>query len=545
MEDILMVQQPESFKINLFPHQLASIYSMEQLETQVRQTVKDTPSQTVSYTTQIGVLADIPGYGKTASIIGLLVRDNMEWDNQLPYIRTTIVSQANGRRTTTTINKYDKLNCNLVLVSPNILHQWVAELNKTQLRYLAISKKAQLVDLDPSKYDVIVVIPSVYNLTVLNSQNLAWKRFIFDEPSNMRVLHMASIQAGFVWFITATPHNITGKHNNCKSTFMSEIGFFEWCESVIVQNKPEFIEQSFKMPTTTYINHKCYLPVYNSIFGMVNPSILNLIETGNIEGAIISLGGKKTDNLIELVKMKKQDELAILTSEICIANIRQNRDRITELQDRVIIVEKELDEISTRFAGRLKEQCNICWEPLKFPTMESNCQNIFCGECILTWMKTNSTCPLCRANITSSDLTCISPLSYYESIRIPIEKLLTKNQTILQIISNKPEGKFILFSDNDFTFGPLADLLKQNNITHTQLKGLPTTIVKNINKFKQGTVSVLFLNSNYNGAGINIQEATDVILYHDMEITTTAQVIGRANRIGRLIPLTVHRLLIA
>ena len=53
---------------------------------------------------------------------------------------------------------------------------------------------------------------------------------------------------------------------------------------------------------------------------------------------------------------------------------------------------------------------------------------------------------------------------------------------------------------------------------------------------------MIFLNSNCNGAGINLQEATDIILYHKMTETTQNQIIGRANRIGRLECLNVHHL---
>ena len=41
----------------------------------------------------------------------------------------------------------------------------------------------------------------------------------------------------------------------------------------------------------------------------LNPQIKTMIEAGNIEGAINKLGGKKTDNLIELIKLKKNEEL--------------------------------------------------------------------------------------------------------------------------------------------------------------------------------------------------------------------------------------------
>jgi len=39
-----------------------------------------------------------------------------------------------------------------------------------------------------------------------------------------------------------------------------------------------------------------------------------------------------------------------------------------------------------------------------------------------------------------------------------------------------------------------------------------------------------------------LQEATDIILYHEMSKNTQNQIIGRANRIGRLVSLNVHHL---
>ena len=54
--------------------------------------------------------------------------------------------------------------------------------------------------------------------------------------------------------------------------------------------------------------------------------------------------------------------------------------------------------------------------------------------------------------------------------------------------------------------------------------------------------TINFLNSRNNGAGINLQECTDIILYHRMEDSTTTQILGRANRIGRTEELNVHHL---
>ena len=85
--------------------------------------------------------------------------------------------------------------------------------------------------------------------------------------------------------------------------------------------------------------------------------------------------------------------------------------------------------------------------------------------------------------------------------------------------------------------------LKENNILFVEIKGSVKTIQKNLEYFKSGKIKVLFLNSNTSAAGINLQETTDIILYHKMALNNENQIIGRANRIGRNIDLNVHHLI--
>ena len=76
------------------------------------------------------------------------------------------------------------------------------------------------------------------------------------------------------------------------------------------------------------------------------------------------------------------------------------------------------------------------------------------------------------------------------------------------------------------------------------MKGSSKNREKHIDLFKSGKTPVLFLNSNFNGAGLNLTESTDIILCHRMSDSQKTQIIGRANRIGRTQKLTVHQLLV-
>jgi SNF2 family DNA or RNA helicase len=207
--------------------------------------------------------------------------------------------------------------------------------------------------------------------------------------------------------------------------------------------------------------------------------------------------------------------------------------------------------------------------------MEPNCQNIFCGKCLLKWLENKNSCPLCRDSIISKELIYIgkhdlqrvggvnysrvnysrvnySRVNYsrvnYSRVNYsndhPHQDLpnLTKINTTIKLIKNNPEGRFIIFSECDQTFSAIRTHLKVHHISFIEVKGSVNKREKNIKSFKDGNIQVIFLNSRFNGAGINLQESSDIIVYHRMCDATLNQIIGRANRIGRKDSLNVHHL---
>jgi hypothetical protein len=544
-EDIQTVEQPRNLRTNLYRHQLASIYNMEKLE-QTNLINKEDGSYKE---TNIGILGDLTGYGKTISIIGLLVRDKMEWDIDEPYVFKTVSSMAGGRIKTYNIKKYDKINTNLILVSPSIIHQWKEELSKTDLSVYIINTHKTAETISPEEYDVILITPSFFNKYITFNKDICWKRFIFDEPGHIRVSAMKPIIAGFYWFITATPYAIYTQHKNCKGSFMRDImcnnywyDFETIFEDIIIKNDPEFVKLSFEMPPTYHNYHECHQPLLNVITGFVSPTIHNMIEAGNIEGAILALGGEKTGNVVELVKQKKLEELEEISSKIRIYKIRNNMEKIVEWEDRKVKVSKQLEEIDIRFENLLKENCSICSSELTLPVLEPKCQNLFCGECLLTWLKRKMSCPLCRCEVNPKDLVYVSSSTDKKIENKEVKKLLNKSETILKIIKSNKNGKFLIFSCYDESFSSVRVLLNENKIINADIKGGITTRENNLEKYKNGDIQVIFLNASYNGSGLNLQETTDIILYHNMTPNNLNQILGRANRIGRKIPLNVHHL---
>jgi hypothetical protein len=544
-EDISVISQPKELNIRLYQHQLASIYEMEKREKE--QYIVDGHT---CINTNISINADSPGYGKTLSMVTLVYRDKMEWDCSLQYKQSNISSYAGGRIKKTSNIFYDKLDVTLVLVSQSIIDQWYQECQKTPLSVKMITSNKLVNTVFIENYDVILVIPSMYNRLVSKYSGMVWKRFIFDEPGHLKVPSMTKILAGFIWMVTGTPNDITEKHIRCGASFMRDlflykglIPFEEEFDYMIIKNSDEFIQYSYTSPPVNHIYHKCYNPMYKVTSGLVTPIITQMISAGNIQGAIKALGVGETQNIAELVRKKKNDELIELNSLLEIYKIKNKKNKIEIVLERIKRVHIQLTELNVRYKEILEGDCSICCSKISNPVMEPNCQNIFCAECILMWMGTKNTCPLCRDSIRADQLIYINTDNVKPKKPTMVEeKTKTKNDTIVSLVKRNKNSRFIIFSAWDQTFSPIRNHLITNDISFIEVKGSINQRKQNIDSFKNGDTQVIFLNSRFNGAGINLQEATDIIVYHNMNKSNLNQIIGRANRIGRTEPLNVHYL---
>ena len=545
-----MVSQPKRLRIKLFNHQLASIYQMEKFEKEQRVEPHSIPRDaTVQIETKLGINADPTGYGKTLSMIGLIIRDKMSWNMDTPFTSERIVTESAGLVRSRTTMRYTRLPSSLILVSPSILVQWQRELSHTDLCVGTVVTKKDVDSINAEECDVVLITTSMYNYLVRSYPKHAWKRLIFDEPGHARVSGMKEVRAGFYWFVTATPNAINVRHRNCRGSFMKKIIGDNWCdfesqfEHFILRNDENFVKSSFTIPTSQHRFYRCFQPLSNTIAGIVSPQVTMMIEAGNIEGAITVLGGSKTKNLVDLVRRKKLEELEDSKHKIRMYTIREDEEQIKTWTSRKIRVQTQLTELEMRFDNMLSGPCYICREELNNPVLEPSCQNLFCGECLLTWLKRKNTCPTCRSIIQLKDLIYVSSDKAETGLADKGEDLpKTKIEKVIQLIQDNKQGKFLIFSAYDASFEPICRALSENKISYVQLKGSSVSRQRNIDRFKTGEVRAIFLNSNFNGAGINLQETTDLILYHKMSQSASEQILGRAERIGRIEPLRVHHL---
>ena len=526
--------QPISINVPLFLHQLKSIEDMDNLERE-KEVVLNT---TIYINTKLGVLADLPGYGKSLSILGLIslsseryktndmndMNDNkqvslekIKYHDYVSVVKTNIIT---------------KVNCSVILVNVSLMSQWVSELNRTLLNYIAIHKTTDVEEIDLLKYDVILVSSNVYNVFCQVYKKKCWKRFIIDEPSSLK-MSMDETFSEFYWLITGTPNElylkrITGFLNEL---LPSDIDTFN---HLIIKNDDNVVRSSYNMPTTRNMYYKCKGCISSLFEGIVPDNVLEMIQAVNIGGIFSSLGVEKKDPLDEIItiydayKIRKNKRLEELNTERTkkIEKIEMIETHINLLDDRIL-----------RYV--IQNTCILCDNSYKEAYVLSCCQQIYCG-CLNNLL---DTCPLCKSReyinikIETKDVMSCSLEDYKQDIETK-----TKIDKMLDIIGDGKNKKILIFSNYNETFTIIKKFLEEKKLVYLELRGTKEKRDNVIDSYKTGHVNILLLNTIQSGAGLNLQETSDIILFHKIHEYQKIQVIGRANRIGRKIELNVHYL---
>lgn len=547
------VDQPSELSITLFPHQRVTVHNMEELE-RLRKIKKD---DTTMFLCDFGILGDIPGYGKSFSVVSLILRDRMPWDIQKSNERADIFTYNSCLKVVSKVRK-TRVRANLLVVSPTLVEQWKEYFGFVKpglLKIKEVTHSKDIEDIDPDQWDVILCSSTRYNELVGHVGNhIVWKRFIFDEAGSTHIAGMRNIHAGFVWFVTATYDQLmrcVGNGHHYMKNFFANISY-DILPYFVIRNEVDFVRHSFKMPDVQHIRHVCMNPrILNVLSNFIDYEARLMIGAGDIRGAIARLGGGLTSesNLFEIVSKRQKEKLAQAKFSFEFWTNRANAREMEHWDKKVKEIEKTIMELEEKYKNVLTDDCTICYSTISEPVLLPCCQNIFCGGCIMKWFETTKTCPMCRSIVPIKEIVYIksgksSGDEKEEEKKDDVKAPLSKPKTVLDILSgnNGNDKKFLIFSMFDESFSVIRRELEEHKMDYVEISGSKATRDAKLKKFKDGRVNIVFLNSRFNGAGINLEMATDIILYHEMPSSIEEQVIGRALRIGRKGDVTVHHL---
>lgn len=453
--------------------------------------------------------------------------------------------------------------------------------------------------------DVILVSNTLYGglQTIIKENNLIWKRVFYDEADTLHIPSTRPFpQARFTWLISASWTNLLfpnqsiyitqnllnellnsprhmiqpelrdmlrnslqgsthGNYSYIRHYMISPSFFREFVHTnnpyrgrLVLRCKDDFVKESITLPPISIRNITCRPSVIQQVVAHAIPAnVRSLLHAGDVQGALQELGVKSEEpiSLVQAVSENRTKELDRLKktydfkSSLEYATPLAKENALKSLKDRINSLEEQIKQLKERIENYKNEMCPICFDEPQKPTLTPCCSRIFCAGCILTSLTRQVTCPLCRATISASGLRSLAtePVPKQEEQASVEPQLLKKTEQLLELIRQKPTGKFLVFSRYDNPFLQLTHELESLHINVKEVKGNKDVIASTLKSFQTGATKVLLLNSMQAGAGMNITAATDVILLHAMTHEEEKQILGRAYRLGRTEPLSVVRLL--
>ena len=506
----------------------------------------------------------------------------LEHLNKITEVETQLQSDLLNLTTNDTNFKHDImqaikpiLKCNI----PNIQFNLTENIFRTNIYFKTIERnarrfKARFILDDLNKFVTDISYP-LYHKNIYSGP--VFQRVILDEVhtiklSNTQYKKQYAI-GKFIWFITSSVETLlhpNGYYNNIKwNTGMSKYNFarnimlsnvhptrHEFIKEMFLKNSDACVDASFKLPDPIIHKLKCKTPPELKILnGIVLPKVIRALNAGDMSSAIRFAGcterteeditkrfiGKYNDKIDKLNERKNKYEDKLKNDKMS----PSERKRTEEYSEKVTIemkqLTKKIEALRERITNLSIKDCPICISKVQLPpALVPCCNNVFCFQCITNALSIRPKCPLCRTNISVSNLTiCQKKSAACVSLA---SELPSKVDATIGLIKNKPDGKFLVFSEFNNTFHALTKAFVENDITYKQLKGSGNQINNTMKKFDNGQVKVLLLNASFYGSGMNLQMTTDIIISHRMSRDMELQIIGRGQRLGRTVPLNVHYL---
>lgn len=551
-------------KVSLKEFQNKLLRQCIRLETENIEICKDNTIQT-----KIGILCSNVGTGKSFIILSLICeKHKLVYEQIVNYISTVSLNMKKGL-----------LETNIIVINNILIHQWSSYIEKFKLKYVCIQKDTEIsyILLNVHLYDVILVTCTCYNTFAQMSENksLIYKRSFYDDVDSLNITRSIDLKTAFKWFITSSLNNLskpfgqqvyienvsryinfisgiksTGYIRDIFSSLSNHPNILRYITSTIECN----IEKEFSIPDYKENLIICKTPILlyilestltneivkcinandiTSALQLINPN--NKLSEDNIISACISRLSSRLYNLNN--QIENANETSTKKKKIIIENLNNNRQN----------VKNQISNISDRI--RQTNICPICYDNIynEKTIMNGCCSNAFCFKCIFKWIAINKSCPLCKENINLGDIMVVdNNIPNYYALEYDTSMQIHENNdkicNLANIIKSGDNKKILLFSEFDKTFENVIELFK--NDKHVSTFFLKGKLKNKIEKFISNKhTSVLFMNHNYNGCGLNLNDATDIIFFHKFDSEIEKQIIGRAQRYGRKSQLNIWYLL--
>lgn len=486
----------------------------------------------------------------------------------------------------------------LIIVPHNIVSQWESYIQEQTDLNAVIIKRTKDCDYDAPRFlqrvltsDLVLVSGTMLKKFIgavsmygPMFRDVIWSRLFIDEADTIPCgLRQGDANARFTWFITGSWLNVlfprglyeytikqldeslrAALGNGHIAGLSSSLNIVSATVSdsrdprftaLILRNRDNWIDASLARPVVHHDTVMCRAPANLGILrDYVTPAALEALHAGDTAGALTAMGLKASskESVTATLTASLRGELAqaekmlAFKREMEYSSPAAKKEALVKAEAKVARAREQLTSLENRIAGAANgDLCPICYDTPRTTTLTPCCRQAFCLSCICECLASKPACPLCRVAISSpKQLAVLGADGSEESAEEDAAELLpTKGAALLNLLSaSKADERYLVFSAHEASFKGLRELLAARDIRCEVLQGTAARIDRLRRQFRDGTVRVLCMNARHVGAGLNLESATHVVLYHRMNVELERQVIGRAVRFERAGELRVIHL---
>lgn len=573
--------------VRLMAHQRRAVHrcrEMESLDATMRSISDGTA---VFMKTSIGVYADPVGSGKSHVILALISGDQ-GLARGLSESATKLQTYADGRIQITEMEYIRPLKTTVIVVPHNLTTQWesyMQPLTQGGMKCMVVSRmKAvdRLSACDIGEFDIILVTNTFYESVahLFTYRGVKPRRVVVDEADSIAISSAASIKASFTWFITSSYGNlifpignmrydVSLRQNVTTAKGIIHQGFIRTLfvnlhntlsrsnfKRLVVKNSASSVQESMNMRSITHTIVTSLTPhSIRVLTGVVDRQVMACLNSGDIWSAVEQVAEENRHSKVESVVgcMSKTYTQKIVEAERQMDRAR--RDRSTGYEDDMIRLNVTVADLRNKIAcmrTRLTDSnmCCICLEETQVNAVVPCCATKMCLECVARWVLMKSTCVLCRRPLAFSDLHVIevegmgkSHLDPMDADRLGVHQTKMENMELILRNHLTETSKVLIYCNEDNGFADICVCLSRQGKTYEYIRGGHKQVSNTVEAYKDERIDVLLINTTHYGSGLNLENTTDIIMFNSMSTEVEKQVIGRAQRMGRVSDLRVWHLL--
>ena len=519
-------------KIRLFPHQQSMVAKMIEMESTPRKN------------TFIGVLKDPPGSGKSFPLLALMLYEKRQF----------------GRTQ------------NLLVIPHNIHKQWLKYIEdfSDELQAMSLMYHGDITSLFYDarplfEYDIIITTSTFYDMvTSTVSQIGAWfNRVVLDEIDSIAFFTMAQVPAQSVWLVSA-------------SAELTKSGvYMEYAKRNGIVCDPLFIKRSINLPPAIVEHHTCHNEYVDILKKVLEKDKMKSVYA--VDYSPFRFEYLRNEDVItnpkQLLSATFRDACLALHATIDLVKTLEKgakyQSYLPEILGKKINKKNALEKtVNNIIATMGRSKCPMCCddyaaqrpgdsEPRK-RVVTKCCGLLLHKDCMKTWVNKVARCPRCCVEFDDKEKegglqTGLSEKEKEEEYVLPDEEPVEPLPTPSPLKDKIPEFRAILekecardnfrilvFSEMTGTFLKITPILKEKDLKYSEIEGNQYTMDRAMTEYKSGKKPILLVDAQSYGSGMSMPETSCVIVCHRSE--RELQVVGRAQRLGRVDQLHVHHL---